>query len=324
VKGIATRADPAVLAIDVGGEGHCTGSLIAPNVVLTARRCVSRTAPEVKCPSTEAHLQGERDARSLRFYLGDDLESARLVATGASVVVPPQQTLCEADLALVVLDQDVEGVEPIDIAAGGVAAGEHVRAVGFGKDVADSAPAVTLTKLQREHVEVLQASESEFVVGESACDGGSGGPALDEQTGDVLGVVARVGASCEGGGAQNVYTRIDAFREIIDQTLAAAAARRPAHAPHAARHPAARSSKRAGAEAGGSKPSKRKRPHSELGAVCTKAGDCATGVCATEGTRRFCSRRCSATDKCPTAYKCQPSSAGRGTSSRREEVCTPD
>ncbi|MDB4997114.1 MAG: hypothetical protein JWM74_4546, partial [Myxococcaceae bacterium] len=42
VPGVPDRGrDPAVVAIDVGGEGLCTGTLIAPNVVLTARHCVA-------------------------------------------------------------------------------------------------------------------------------------------------------------------------------------------------------------------------------------------------------------------------------------------
>src|SRR5436190_21433416 len=38
IKGVPDRGrDPSVVAIDIGGEGFCSGALVSPRLVLTAR-----------------------------------------------------------------------------------------------------------------------------------------------------------------------------------------------------------------------------------------------------------------------------------------------
>src|SRR5207249_4339434 len=57
VRGVADRGrDPAVVAVDIAGEGLCTGTLVGPNVVLTARHCVSKTVEAVDCPSSKPQI----------------------------------------------------------------------------------------------------------------------------------------------------------------------------------------------------------------------------------------------------------------------------
>ena len=132
VSGVPDRGrDPAVIAIDVAGEGLCSGTLIANQIVLTARHCVSRTAEQVSCPPAGPQITQNRAPDTLGILVGDDITTAKLVARGRTLVVPPGDALCQADIALIVLDRPVVGVTPLGFRRSAVKAGEHVRAVGY-------------------------------------------------------------------------------------------------------------------------------------------------------------------------------------------------
>ncbi len=227
----STAAQDAVVMIRIGERGQCSGTLVAPNLVLTARHCVSETNEGIACSPTGEAIQGgevgaDFAAKSLVIYGGRS--EPRLVARGKRILHDRSRNLCNHDLALVLLDHDVQDLPSAALRlTNDTEAGELVTAVGWGLTQAGTLPS---KRMQRSRVRVVEvgpsesAGPSELKVGESICSGDSGGPALSRR-GAVVALVSYGGngsydptepaGSCTGKRATNTYTRVAPFAELI-------------------------------------------------------------------------------------------------------------
>jgi hypothetical protein len=278
--------DPAVVAIDAGRASACAGTLIAPDIVLTARHCVTATGAPLRCPADGAQPADVPAAPgSLRVLVGDEVSTASERARARAVIVPPDAGPCGADVAVLLLDQPIDDVKPLVVRPTGAAKGDHVRTVAFTRsEEYDQA------KRLRDHIAVSATTASELQLAESM-NGSGGGPALDEATVEVLGVVSRT----DDEAAADVYTRSDAFLSLVESALAQSIS------------------------AGTSQASARKPTKGpvDMGANCVRGADCAAGVCVTDAARQYCSRTCGADDRCPAHFRCE-------VSDERQQICVAD
>ncbi len=232
----------AVVALRIGNGSPfelCSGVLIAPNVVMTARHCISHNiTDDIDCDENGISKNGNQvgddvSPKTVHVMLGATPDfNAAPAANGKLIFRPTGQTICNTDLAMVVLDKAITSVVPMKIRLEeGVTAGESIRAVGYGQNDKN----VRLgTRFRKDGIKVMASGStprngstgrpaiagSEFEVGKSICQGDSGGPAISEVTGAVVGIVSRgVDCSLDFG---HIYTRTAGFKTLFDRTFAEA------------------------------------------------------------------------------------------------------
>jgi Trypsin len=190
---------------------ECSGTLVAPNLVLTARHCVSATEDVgFTCNSSGVGSSGgdigaDFDPMSILIFTGltRPTDYGSPMAYGAQVFHDTSTNLCNHDLALIGLSQSLS-VPSSNIAALRLSplptSGETITAVGWGVTTSTESP---VTRQQRTDIPILNVgpytdpdgndvAPNEFDDGESICEGDSGSPALDSSNA-VIGVASRGG-----------------------------------------------------------------------------------------------------------------------------------
>jgi hypothetical protein len=220
------RAVVAVGSFAGGGLSLCTGTLIAPNLILTARHCVT--------PTRQGTVQCDSDGFTVPLDPGDigvspatnALADGRFYAVSQVHVPPSADEVCGGDIALLILDGafPASSAEPIAPRLDEpVTSGEFYTAVGYGLNLDEGVG----TRRAREGLEVTcgplecpgsdSFTKTEFVGDEGVCEGDSGGPALD-MGGRVVGVVSRGTEECDLA----VYSAVSSWRDWIREVGAVA------------------------------------------------------------------------------------------------------
>lgn len=215
-----------------GGTGICTGTLIAPNLVLTARHCVSveNTTTQTTCANAEFGA----DFTNVRVSTATELSGAQFISAD-QVHRPQGNAYCGRDIALIRLNTTIPASTATPIPPrvnGSVAVGETYAAVGFGLDGSD--PSSAGIRRRAENLQVLCVGTScngnlvtaETFVGDTpACPGDSGGGAIADD-GTVIGVNSRAGSGC----TSTLLTDVTAWTDFL-RTHAETAARLGGYPP---------------------------------------------------------------------------------------------
>jgi hypothetical protein len=231
---------------------NCTGTLLAPNIVLTARHCVTA--------STDGSFRCKSDGTIEPLSGGGGRLSADLVPSDALVFVGPKlpdtatpdtanakgkayvhddgTVTCNHDVALIILDRAIPNAKlaPIRLDRG-VKKGDALTVVGWGATEKSFIPS---GRQKRTGVSVVDVgpseeprvggtlAEKEFIATESVCTGDSGGPAFSATTGAVVGVVSRgenTTASTNGSGClgtEHTFMQVNAFADLVTKAFAQA------------------------------------------------------------------------------------------------------
>ena len=324
-QGEVNKNDPNVMLLvhDGGNEqGLCSSSLIAPNLLLTARHCVSGTPEEVDC--NKAKFKVPYSASS--FYASTEYtipQSYSKYVRVSDVYVPPESaSVCGFDMALVVLKANIpadKAVPLIPRLKDDVLKGETYRAVGYG--ATDAAGSGAGTRRQRQGLKVScvgedcspysQVNAREWEGDTGICQGDSGGPALDEQN-RVIGVVSRGPVNGKVQCDSPTYGSVYKWEDWIVGIAKIAAEKGGYPLPEWAGGPPAT------VQAGPPPtlpPSDGPPPEIDdspvYGTPCSEADNtCASGTCITDRGYFYCSHACSSTLACPETYSCTRGGAG--------------
>jgi hypothetical protein len=215
-----------VYTLEQGEPALCTGTLVAPDLVLTSRHCVAPRLDEgsaVECASSR--FGPSFDPERIQVTTAEHMYPEQLAAPLAVSRIWVRDTddrVCGNDIALLggSFSQDIEPVAP---RLGEPARpGERYVAVGFGSTGETFGDRRALEQLRVGCVGAgcsKRIVAGEFFGAGALCRGDSGSPALDDQ-GRVFGVASRGDAQC----TESVYTELGAHAEWLVGSAREAAA----------------------------------------------------------------------------------------------------
>jgi MYXO-CTERM domain-containing protein len=322
----------------------CSGALILPNLVATARHCVSQSPQQIDCSSENPSFGGLHSGTLVITTNGAMSTAGTVDGTNTgwysvkTISLPPDAHLCGNDIALVTLNKAVPATEAKPIIPGV----QYFMwdpipnytlsfaAIGFGLTSPSPNPDTAGIRRKKVPINVICIPKSdrrecpedakiplaEFVGGDGICSGDSGSSAYEStsyNTGATpisFGVLSRggeSGTSCKG----SVYTRFDQHRQwVVD--IAQQASNNWSLYPKPTwtdlkPEPVRQQTEEPDGGTG--------KPKVGLGETCTGSRQCESNLCIDTGAGGVCSKICDSNKEeapCPEGFSCVDSQCLKG------------
>lgn len=232
--------DNAVVKIEsidsAGTIGNCSATLVAPNLLVTARHCVTNMGPGTFTCDADGNLVAGpgggtgilNDPTKVAVKSGSTVGKA--LAHGTQIFAAETQTICLNDFALVLLDTKLDQspynlpIAPIRLYSG-TEIGEQVRMVGYGPAYVGALTGKQRTT--RSGLIVSKVGRSEYrpvgdaipprmftIDGTAGCKGDSGGPTLSDSNA-VTGVFSQFIGDCYLPTTINYFAETAPFRDDV-------------------------------------------------------------------------------------------------------------
>lgn len=230
--GAADTSNTFAVAVLDDKMGICSGTLIAPNLVLTARHCVADDSGGDAVNCARDKFSPPHAASTLRVSFDADAAFDTAAFRATKIIVPTEAAFCGNDLALIVLDK----VVPPSVARPATPAinppltsakyGNKLTAIGYGitapgandDGLRRTRNAIPITCIPGDatigcNVADFDMTTAELAAGNGLCEGDSGSGAyapatLGTNAPIVFGVLSRA-ADISGQCADSIYGRTD-------------------------------------------------------------------------------------------------------------------
>jgi hypothetical protein len=202
--GLASAGDAVVRV--VGPQTTCTGTLIADDLVLTAHHCVVERLESGRFTRTLV------PAAAIQVELGGDYLPWGNVGTRAIFAPPCGEAGGRGDLAVLVLERKLVGVATLTLRDDPPRPGELVETIGFGRCALSPEG---IMRRARDGGPVAAVARATFEVQASVCPGDSGGPVLDRDSREVVGVVSLSAMDHDDTTrGRSVFARVDGLAQV--------------------------------------------------------------------------------------------------------------
>jgi hypothetical protein len=281
----------------------CSGTLIAPNVLLTAQHCVAEVDGSdsglVQCGvSRFGQTFGSGGFFVSSAPVFEAANAGEFVGQEVVSLDSGDDDFCGNDVAVIILRDNVPesiAVPRLPRIDAPLVAGELHSVIGFG--AVNEAGDDSGLRRRRDDLTidcvgdacgVPQVKANEWVGEGGVCNGDSGGPAIDSE-GRVFGVTSRGGVDCQQGVFGSTVENAAWLKDVVVRASGMGLYQAPAWTE------------------GSTVDARYSMP---IGGACASDDECPTGICLQDGEQRYCSRPCDEQQGCPLDYTCEPMGDG--------------